>query len=122
MTTECIIIHKQDRNDIDKLCQLYHILETEITDIELYPIAVSEITVKHMAFSNINTAMGYRSTGKQITLQPGDKCLFVQGKDWYMNKTAIRSHLSAEGKKLLTEFSIMFPEWTEDSTPFFIDL
>lgn len=123
MTTECVIIHKTNRNDTTPLYKLYFVLENEIPDdIELYPVSVSEITTKHKVFSNINMAMGYYFGGKQKTLKPGEKCLFVGGKDWHMNKQDLRSYLTPESKKFLTEFEIMFPEFTEDMEPFFIDL
>lgn len=123
MTTECIVIHKQDRKNADKLYQLYFALGNELPfNIELEPVSVSKIIKKHRAFSNINTAMGYQFGGKQTTLKPDDLCIFLLGKDWHMNKTEIRSYLSAENKKLLTEFEIMHPEYTDDTEPFFVDI
>ena len=47
------------------------------------------------------------------------KVLFVGGKLHYMNKTFLRQMFDTEGKKLLTEFEIVFPTFSDD---FFRDI
>jgi hypothetical protein len=124
MTTECIVIHKTARDNLDELSKLYAILDNELeaAGIELYPVAISEITREYRGWKNINAAMGYFRSGKPIKLHPGDKCLFLRGKDWHMNKTDLRSYLSTKTMKTLVNFEIVFPEWPDGNGTFFIDI
>lgn len=124
MTTECIVIHKTDRNNLEALAELYETINTEASaaHIELEAVAISEIIRDHKGWHNINAAMKYFTIGKPVKLHPGDKCLFLLGKDWHMNKTDLRQYLTAETMKTLQEYYILFPEWDDHNNPFFIDI
>lgn len=124
MTTECIVIHKTDRNNLEALSELYATLndELEAARIELEAVAISEITREYRGWHNINAAMGYFRSGKPVKLHPGDKCMFLMGKDWHMNKTNLRSYLSTKTTKTLVNFEIVFPEWPDGNGDFFIDI
>lgn len=123
MTTECIVFHKTDRGNLDLLRKLYRIINEEVSSrIELEAVAISKITRKYKAFSNINAAMRLWQCGRAATLRPGDHVVFLLGKNWHMNKTDIRQYLSAESKDFLKNFDIMFPEWPDGGPAFFTDL
>lgn len=120
MNTECVIISKNDTHDETKLHRLASIINERITyQCELYPYTISEITKTTAAYNTYDAAAGWEPKGKKTTLNPGDKVLFVGGKLHYMNKAFLKQMFDAEGKKLLAEFSIVFPTHCDD---FFRDI
>lgn len=120
MNTECVFISKNNPTDEEKLHRLASIINESITPhCELYAYTISEIVKTTTSYNSYDEAAGWRSKGKRTTLNTGDKVLFVGGKLHYMNKDALRSLLSREDKKLLSEFKIVFPTFSDD---FFKDI
>ena len=120
MNCECVLISKNDPHDEAKLHKLASMINERITyQCELYPYTISEIVKTTAAYNSYDEAAGWRSKGKRTTLNTGDKVLFVGGKLHYMNKTFLRQMFDTEGKKLLTEFEIVFPTFSDD---FFRDI
>jgi hypothetical protein len=93
---------------------LAFLMHTFISDnIELYPVAVSQITRETKCYSSYDEANGWKPKTKKTTLLPGDYVLFIGGKLHYMNKTTMRRFLTTGDRQYLSHFEIVHPDTDE---------
>lgn len=120
MNCECVFVSKTDRADPAKILSLAAALLLDVSDnVELYPVAHSEITTETATYNDYDQAFGWKPKGKKTMLHPNDHVLFVAGKYHYMSKAVLRNYMNKENRELLKDFQIVFPA-THD--PFFKDL
>lgn len=116
MNTECIITTTNNRGAIDRMKEIAAQIEAISENVELYPVAISQITVPTNCYKTYDEVTGWRPKRQKTVLAQGDYVVFVAGKYHYMNKTALRQLLP---KSILTDLVVLFPDAREQ---FFTDI
>jgi hypothetical protein len=111
MNCEAIMIFKPNPKEKAEPETLAFLMQTFISEnIELYPVAVSQITTETKCYPSYDAAQGYRPKTKKTTLFPGDYVLFIHGKLHHMNKNTMKRFLTAGDKQYLSHFEIIHPD------------
>ena len=118
MNCECVLIDTRDRSG-EGLSYLADLISQYISPrFELYPAAISEITTPTTAYTTYDAAAYFG--GPHLTINPGQRVLFIQGKLHHMSVQAIKNHMPADERRAFTGCRIVFPK--PNAADFFTDI
>lgn len=123
MNCETVYIIEDAAGDQEKYSALAEIVKRAGEEVELYAVALSRCTKEHRFFASYD----YKWLGQypKFKVKEGDLMLFVQGKDWHMNRLTLKPFCITDSDKAIYEkVKIGHPEhvdgcdWFEDLIEF----
>lgn len=125
MNCETVYIIEDADDDQEKYTALAEIVNRAGEEVELYAVALSRCTKEHRFFASYDYYLFESGQRPKFKVKEGELMLFVQGKDWHMNRHALNPFCISDSDKAIYEkVNIGHPErvdgcdWFEDLIEF----